>query len=213
MVASYISGSLSTEAPPSWHTYTYTPTEKNIFFPSPYKDRLLPMWRFRTPAIARASADDLWSAFLDYEKQDDFVGMDNARKFLQMGMTRAKRYANHRGGRKYVPENGNGDSVKAIEEVKQDVDGVSMGVERKRKRRKVEVKEGEDWEGRKEKEEASLIFREVWEKAKNWEGYVRRREELLRGQKEWKKCQKAGKPVMKVKKTKGKRVKDEDESD
>ena len=24
-----------------------------------------------------------------------------ARKFLQMGMTRAKRYANHKGGRKY----------------------------------------------------------------------------------------------------------------
>ena len=30
----------------------------------------------------------------------DFVGMDMARKFLQMGMTRAQRYANHKGGRK-----------------------------------------------------------------------------------------------------------------
>ena len=30
----------------------------------------------------------------------DFVGTDMARKFLQMGMTRAQRYANHKGGRK-----------------------------------------------------------------------------------------------------------------
>ncbi|MEO6590289.1 MAG: DUF4385 family protein, partial [Pyrinomonadaceae bacterium] len=30
-----------------------------------------------------------------------FVGMDMARKFLQMGITRARRYANHPSGRKY----------------------------------------------------------------------------------------------------------------
>ena len=29
------------------------------------------------------------------------MGADMARKFLQMGYTRARRYANHRGGRKY----------------------------------------------------------------------------------------------------------------
>ena len=77
----------STTAPPvSWETYSYTHTEKDIFSPSPYKDRLLPLWRFRTPEIARTSADEIWSVFLEYEKQNDFVGMDNARKFLQMGM-------------------------------------------------------------------------------------------------------------------------------
>lgn len=36
-----------------------------------------------------------------YKQQDDFVGMDMARKFLQMGYTRAMRYAKHKGGRKY----------------------------------------------------------------------------------------------------------------
>ncbi|RZA14655.1 MAG: DUF4385 family protein, partial [Proteobacteria bacterium] len=36
-----------------------------------------------------------------YKKDDDFVGMDMARKFLQMGFTRARRYANHPSGRKY----------------------------------------------------------------------------------------------------------------
>ena len=29
--------------------------------------------------------------------------MDMARKFLQMGYTRARRYTNHAGGRKYAP--------------------------------------------------------------------------------------------------------------
>ena len=71
---------------PPWKTYTYTPTEKDIFATSPYKDRLLPLWRFRTPELARTSADEIWNAFLEYEGQDDFVGMDKARKFLQMGM-------------------------------------------------------------------------------------------------------------------------------
>ena len=41
--------------------------------------------------------------FLNYRAEDDFVGMDMARKFLQMGYTRARRYANHKSGRKYAP--------------------------------------------------------------------------------------------------------------
>ena len=39
--------------------------------------------------------------FLDYKSRADFVGMDMARKFLQMGYTRSRRYANHSSGRKY----------------------------------------------------------------------------------------------------------------
>lgn len=39
--------------------------------------------------------------FLAYKANDDFVGMDMARKFLQMGYTRSRRYANHKSGRKY----------------------------------------------------------------------------------------------------------------
>ena len=31
----------------------------------------------------------------------DFVGMDMARKFLEMGFTRSRRYANHKDGKKY----------------------------------------------------------------------------------------------------------------
>lgn len=39
--------------------------------------------------------------FEQYRANDDFVGMDMARKFIQMGYTRARRYANYKGGRKY----------------------------------------------------------------------------------------------------------------
>ena len=34
----------------------------------------------------------------------NFVGMDMTRKFLQMGWTRSRRYANHSSGRKYDQE-------------------------------------------------------------------------------------------------------------
>jgi hypothetical protein len=44
--------------------------------------------------------------YLEFKKQNDFVGMDMARKFLQMGYTRARRYTNYKGGRKY-DEDGN----------------------------------------------------------------------------------------------------------
>jgi hypothetical protein len=50
--------------------------------------------------------------FLDYKEKDDFVGMDMARKFLQMGYTRSRRYANYKGGKKY-DDNGDIDEEKA----------------------------------------------------------------------------------------------------
>ena len=75
--------------------------EQGVLLVRPYKDELLPHWRFRTPELARASARELYRRFVAYGRAGDFVGMDMARKFLQMGYTRARRYANHRGGRKY----------------------------------------------------------------------------------------------------------------
>lgn len=80
--------------------------EQGVLLVEPYKSELLPHWRFKTPDLARASADKLYARYLNYKAQGDFVGMDMARKFLQMGYTRARRYANHRSGRKYDPETG-----------------------------------------------------------------------------------------------------------
>lgn len=71
----------------------------------PYKSEILPHWRFKTPEIAKVSSDKIYQLFLDYQAAGDFVGMDMSRKFLQMGYTRSRRYANYKGGRKY-DENG-----------------------------------------------------------------------------------------------------------
>jgi hypothetical protein len=75
--------------------------EQGVLLVEPYKSEILPHWRFKTPEAARASAAKIYELFLAYKKEKDFVGMDMARKFLQMGITRARRYANHPSGRKY----------------------------------------------------------------------------------------------------------------
>lgn len=79
--------------------------EYGLFHAEPYKSELLPLWAFRTPEIAEESARAIYAKFLEYRAQRDFVGMDLARKYLQMGYTRARRYAKYSGGRKY-DENG-----------------------------------------------------------------------------------------------------------
>src|SRR5687768_219840 len=76
--------------------------EQGVLLVEPYKGELLPHWRFRTPEVARESAAKLYELYEGYRAAADFVGMDMARKFLQMGWTRSMRYANHRTGRKYV---------------------------------------------------------------------------------------------------------------
>ncbi|HEY9873735.1 MAG TPA: DUF4385 domain-containing protein [Candidatus Obscuribacterales bacterium] len=75
--------------------------EQGVLLVEPYKSEILPYWRFKTPDIARESSEKIYELFLDYLDRDDFVGADMARKFLQMGYTRSRRYANHKSGRKY----------------------------------------------------------------------------------------------------------------
>ena len=157
----------STPDEPPWARYRIGRGETGVLTFEPYKSALLPLWRFRTTKLARKSSSDLWNAFLNYEKEDDFVGMDMARKFLQMGMTRAKRYANHQGGRKY--SSGGKGSAEVLDG---DADG---------------------WKGScgwKEKEEASMVFKAVWEKARASKGYQAKKGEFLKRQKEWDKQEK-----------------------
>ena len=75
--------------------------EQGVLLVQPYKGELLPLWRFRTPEVATTSAAALLEKFHAYRAAGDFVGMDMARKYLQMGWTRSRRYANHKGGKKY----------------------------------------------------------------------------------------------------------------
>ena len=78
--------------------------EQGVLLVEPYKSEILPHWRFKTPEIAWISADKIYQLFQEYKAQGDFIGMDMARKFLQMGYTRSRRYANHRSGRKYAKD-------------------------------------------------------------------------------------------------------------
>lgn len=83
------------------HYYAVGKGEQGVLLVQPYKSEILPHWRFKTPEIAQASAEKIYQLFLDYKSKNDFIGMDMARKFIQMGVTRSKRYANHRSGKKY----------------------------------------------------------------------------------------------------------------
>ncbi|PQE26619.1 lung carbonyl reductase protein [Rutstroemia sp. NJR-2017a BVV2] len=102
--------------------------------------------------------------------------MDMARKFIQMGMTRAKRYANYRGGRKYVKVGG----VEGMSGVK-----CEDGGDGKQMSRGLQMEKSEGHEGKEEKEEASRIFREKWEMCKRHEGYRELREVYLKEKREW----------------------------
>lgn len=87
--------------------------EQGVLLVEPYKSELLPYWKFRTPKEAEKSAKKIFRKFQEYKLEDDFIGMDMARKFLQMGYTRSRRYANHKSGKKYdgpVPDQKKGQS-------------------------------------------------------------------------------------------------------
>lgn len=75
--------------PPKSHRMSYRigRGEQGVLTFEPYKSAILPLWRFKTPAIARRSAAQIYDKFLEYDAQDDFVGMDMCRKFLQMVRT------------------------------------------------------------------------------------------------------------------------------
>ncbi len=129
--------------------------EQGVLLVQPYKNEILPHWRFRTPAVAQASAEKIFSLFESYKAAGDFVGMDMARKFLQMGYTRSRRYANHKGGRKYegpVPAGKKGQS------------GAHGRPERPR--------DAED----PEKAESARIFQAFWKRAEADAGYHQQRE-------------------------------------
>ena len=110
---------MTTEARPA--SYRVGKGEQGVLICEPYKSEISPHWRFKTPDVAVHSAQTIYEMFLSYLRDDDFVGADLARKFLQMGYTRARRYANYKGGRKYdksrnyaLTERGAGDPIKAV---------------------------------------------------------------------------------------------------
>ena len=78
--------------------------EQGVLLVRPYTDDICAHWRFKTPEIAVESSNKIFAMYLDYRDEGDFIGMDMCRKFLEMGFTRSRRYANHRTGKKYDDE-------------------------------------------------------------------------------------------------------------
>jgi len=78
--------------------------EQGVLLVRPYTNIICAHWRFKTPKIALTSAHTIFDLYLDYLEVEDFIGMDMCRKFLEMGFTRSRRYANHRTGKKYDSE-------------------------------------------------------------------------------------------------------------
>lgn len=126
--------------------------EQGVMKVEPYKSEILPHWRFKTPTIATESSEKIYQMFEEYLAADDFVGADMARKFLQMGYTRARRYANHKSGRKYDknPQKTSGEKAK------------------KQTRQQIRARDKDH-----EKAKAAAIFKEKWEIAKNHPDYLR----------------------------------------
>ncbi|WP_299818402.1 DUF4385 domain-containing protein [uncultured Pontibacter sp.] len=130
--------------------YSVGKGEQGVLLVEPYKSEILPHWRFKTPEIATESSEKIYALFLEYLQQDDFIGADMARKYLQMGYTRARRYANHKSGKKYdgpVPDDKKGQSgAHGRDQLPQDPDPV--------------------------KAKSAEIFKKKWDQAKNNETYL-----------------------------------------
>ena len=75
--------------------------EQGVLLVRPYTNTICDHWRFKTPDEAVESANHIFGMYLDYRDEKDFIGMDMCRKFLEIGFTRSRRYANHRDGKKY----------------------------------------------------------------------------------------------------------------
>lgn len=129
--------------------------EQGVLIAEPYKSEILPHWKFKTSEIAQVSAEKIYSQFEQYRQAGDFVGMDMARKFLQMGFTRSRRYANHPSGKKYT------DSP----------DGKTV------------AKQASDWQSS-DKAKSADIFYGYYEKAKDDAIYLKLRQKHIDSQKD-----------------------------
>ena len=86
------------------HLYNIGRVQQGVLICEPYKSEICAHWRFKTVPEAEVSSQTILEMFHVYLHSGDFVGADMAKKFLHMGFTRARRYANHRDGKKYAPD-------------------------------------------------------------------------------------------------------------
>lgn len=168
------------DSPAINYNYAIGRGEMGVLSYEPYKSLILPFWAFRSVPVAQASSAALMQIFASYVARGDFVGADMTRKFVQMGMTRARRYANHKGGRKYGKEDG-----RVLEKW-------TGGDETETAKRR-------------EKEEASEVFKACWRRCIEDEAYQELKGRWQKEKKEWEKTA--------VKKEVKEEVKEEEEDD
>ena len=140
--------------------------EQGVLLVQPYKAEILPHWKFKTEAVARASASKIFELFEQYLKDHDFVGADMARKYLQMGFTRARRYANHKSGRKYS----------ISEDDKTAGQGYPYSSGSKNKGNPLLEQEKDALTN--EKARAAAVFKEYWFRAKDHPAYLQQKAEF-----------------------------------
>jgi len=58
--------------------------EQGVLLVRPYTNDICAHWRFVNESVARKSANKIYSMYVDYKDQQDFIGMDMARKYVTM---------------------------------------------------------------------------------------------------------------------------------
>jgi hypothetical protein len=139
--------------------------EQGVLLVEPYKSEILPFWKFKNVELAKKSSQEIYELFENYLKNNDFVGADMARKYLQMGFTRARRYANHSDGNKYS-------KIKEITEPRE----YPYSSGSKFKDNPILPQEEDALTS--EKAQAASIFKEVWFKAKDHPEYLKQKAEF-----------------------------------
>ncbi|WP_273835235.1 DUF4385 family protein [Halococcus sp. PRR34] len=130
--------------------------EKGVFKIEPYKSELLGLWGYTDREAADESGEAIYERYLKYRAAGEFPGMDMARKYLQMGYTRAMRYARYPGGQKYVDS-----------EAQRASDG-----ERAKPASSGEKREREHWAAH-DNREAALVYEVWWNRVENDDEYQR----------------------------------------
>ena len=68
------------------HLYKIGKGQQGVLICQPYKSEICPHWKFKTPQIAKVSAEKIYSLFLSYLDNDDFVGADLAKSIYIWGL-------------------------------------------------------------------------------------------------------------------------------
>ena len=139
--------------------------EQGVLLVEPYKSEILPYWKFKTEAIADNSSKKIFLLFEGYLKKKDFIGADMARKFLQMGFTRARRYANHKSGRKYEKGGPKDDTLE-----------YPFSAGSSNKENPIMLQESDALTN--EKARAAKIFKHYWFSAKDHADYIKQKAEF-----------------------------------